>query len=454
MEKLKTIDKRWWILATVVLVIGIALIPPIKNRLSTQYELLRTRVVYFFNPPSEAVFEPGGETNPLTVETAVGTARAEMLLTLTPAAIVTPKATKTGPTAKPTITSTPVPDTVILPGVVYVDQHGRWNYCGPANLTMALNFWGWSGNRDDVAKVIKPGSPDTKLTFIERGLPDKNVMPYELVDFVNTQTTEYRALYRHGGDMDLLKRLIAAGFPVIVEKGYYERDYTGKIDWLGHYLFTTGYDDAKGGFIVQDAYLKPGKDLLSKYEEYEDGWRSFNYLFMVIYPAGQEEEVLGILGPWADETWAANHALELASKDIAELEENDLFFAYFNKGTSHVLLNQYSDASIAYDQAFNQYSKWDLDKGNRPFRMMWYQTGPYFAYYYSARYQDVVDLATTTLTKTISKPTLEESLLWRGRAYYMIGDTNAAIADYRAALQVHTDWYPAVQALQELGIQP
>jgi hypothetical protein len=36
----------------------------------------------------------------------------------------------------------------------------------------------------------------------------------------------------------------------------------------------------------------------------------------------------------------------------------------------------------------------------------------------------------------------------------MIGDTNAAIADYRAALQVHTDWYPAVQALQELGIQP
>jgi hypothetical protein len=86
--------------------------------------------------------------------------------------------------------------------------------------------------------------------------------------------------------------------------------------------------------------------------------------------------------------------------------------------------------------------------------MMWYQTGPYFSYYYSARYQDVIDLANTTLTKTISKPTLEESLLWRGRAYYMIGNTTAAIADYRAALQVHTDWFPAVQALQELGIQP
>lgn len=451
MNRLKNIDKRWYILIVLVLGVIIALLPPIRSRLSTQYELIRTRIVYFFNPPSEAVFEPGGETDPITVETAVGTARAELLLTLTPKATSTPKP---GPTAKPTITSTPVPEQVILPGVVYVDQHNRWNYCGPANLTMALNFWGWAGNRDDVAKVVKPGSPDTKLDFIQRGLPDKNVMPYELVDFVNTQTIEYRALYRHGGDIDLLKRLIAAGYPVIVEKGYYERDYTGKIDWLGHYLFTTGYDDAKGGFLVQDAYLKPGKDLLSKYEEYQDGWRSFNYLFMVIYPAERETEVLNILGPWADETWAANHALELAEEEIKTLEGNNLFFALFNKGTSHVVLNQYSDAAPAYDEAFRQYNSWETAKGNRPFRMMWYQTGPYFAYYYSGRYQDVIDLATTTLTKTISKPHLEESLLWRGRSYYMIGNTNAAVADYRAALQIHADWYPAVQALQELGLQP
>ena len=454
MNRLKNIDKRWLILVVVVLVIGIVLLPPVKSRLSTQYELLRTRIVYFFDPPSEAVFEPGGETEPFTVETAIGTVRAEMLMTLTPQATATLKATKTGPTPKPTITSTPVPSKVSLPGVVYVDQHGRWNYCGPANLTMALKFWDWSGDRDDVAKVVKPGSPDTKLDFIERGLPDKNVMPYELVDFVNTQTIEYRALSRYGGDMDLLKHLIAAGFPVVVEKGYYERDYTGKIDWLGHYLFTTGYDDARGGFIVQDAYIKPGKDLLSKYKDYQDGWRSFNYLFMVVYPADRESEVLNILGPWADEAWAANHALELANQEISKLTGNDLFFAYFNKGTSLVALNQYSDAAVSYDQAFSQYSKWDTTKGNRPFRMMWYQTGPYFAYYYSARYQDVINLANTTLTKTISKPTLEESLLWRGRAYYMIGDTNSAVKDYRAALQVHADWFPAVQALQELGYQP
>ncbi|MCQ3937694.1 MAG: hypothetical protein DPW18_11700 [Chloroflexi bacterium] len=449
MNRFGNINKRWLVLGVVAFGILIALLPPVRARLSTQFELLRTRVVYFFNPPSEAVFEPS-EQIPFTVETAVGTARAEMLLTLTPKATPTPKA---GPTAKPTVTPTPLPASVILPGVVYVDQHGRWNYCGPANLTMALNFWGWTGNRDDVAKVIKPGSPDTKLNFIERGLPDKNVMPYEMVDFVNLHT-EFRALSRYGGDMDLLKRLIAAGFPVVVEKGYYERDYTGKIDWLGHYLFTTGYDDARGGFIVQDAYLKPGKDLLSRYQDYNDGWRSFNYLFIVVYPADREAEVLNLLGPWADETWAAQHALEAAEQEIQTIKDNNLFFAWFNKGTSLVALNQYADASFAYDQAFRQYSSWDTKKGNRPFRMMWYQTGPYFAYYYSARYQDVINLANTTLYDTISKPTLEESLLWRGRAYYMLGDTEAAIADYRAALQVHANWFPAVQALQELGVQP
>jgi hypothetical protein len=444
MKRLKKINKLWLIPIIFLLGIGLYSLPPIHSRI----DLLRTKIFYFLNPPSEAVFQPSGETA-LTIETALMTARAEYLLTLTPQAMSTPKA---GPTPTPTITTTPPPAAVSLPGVIYVDQHNRWNYCGPANFTMALNFWGWKGNRDDVAMVVKPGSGDMKKNFIERGLPDKNVMPYEMVDFVN-ENTEYRALSRYGGDQNLMKRLIAAGFPVVVEKGYYERDASGIVSWLGHYLFTTGYDDARGGFIVQDAYLVPGKDLLSDYAAYQKGWREYNYIFMVVYPAAREAELLNVLGPWADETWATRHALELAESDILSLKDNDLFYAWFNKGTSHVALQQYVDAASAYDQAFAAYANWDIEKEDRPWRMMWYQTGPYFAYYYSARYQDVINLADTTLS-TISIPTLEESLLWRGRAYYQIGNTQAAVDDYRAALKVHVDWIPAVQALQELGLQP
>jgi hypothetical protein len=50
---------------------------------------------------------------------------------------------------------------------------------------------GWKGDRDDVAMVVKPGSSNLKKNFIDRGFPDKNVMPCELVDYVNEET-EYR----------------------------------------------------------------------------------------------------------------------------------------------------------------------------------------------------------------------------------------------------------------------
>ena len=70
------------------------------------------------------------------------------------------------------------------------------------------------------------------------------------------------------------------------------------------------------------------------------------------------------------------------------------------------------------------------------------------------RYQDVINLAEVTLTETIAKPTLEESIFWRGRAKYMIGDTPGAVADLRETLRLHPNWPPAVQALQDLGLQP
>ena len=118
---------------------------------------------------------------------------------------------------------------------------------------MALNYWGWKGTRDDVAAVVKPGIQDMSLDFIQQGRSDKNVMPYELTDYVQ-EFTNFNVVLRYGGDIDLLKRLVAAGFPVVTEKGYYEEDYTGKVGWLGHYQFVTGYEDGVQSLIVQDTY--------------------------------------------------------------------------------------------------------------------------------------------------------------------------------------------------------
>jgi tetratricopeptide (TPR) repeat protein len=448
----KRFNRIWAIPAAILLLIGLYYIPPIHSRLAWRLDNTRAQIKFFFNPPEEAAFLPSGSTN-LNIETVIATTRAEYLLTLTPRATTTSLAVITpqpGTPLKPTITSTPLPASVILKGVKYVDQRNRWNYCGPANLTMALNFWGWKGNRDDIAKVIKPGEDNPNMDFIERGKIDKNVMPYEMVDFVN-DTTIFNAVYRSGGDMTLLKSFIAAGYPVIVEKGYYERDANGTLSWLGHYQFVTGYDDAAKIFIVQDTYLD-GPNFKIGYTEFSEGWRDFNYLFMVIYPTDSEQKIHDLLGNWSDDQWANQHALELAVEEINKLSGFGAFFAWFNKGTSHVLLQQYVDAANAYDQAFTLYAT--LDAAKRPYRMLWYQTGPYKAYYYSGRYADVINLAGITLDSVIGGPYLEESLYWRGMAYYMAGKTDLAVDDYRLALKVHPKWIPATQALQDLGIQP
>ena len=135
-------------------------------------------------------------------------------------------------------------------------------------------------------------------------------MPYEMVDFVN-DTTIFHALYRSGGDLNLLKSFISAGYPVIVEKGYYERDSSGTVSWMGHYQFVTGYDDTTKKFTVQDTYLD-GPNFKIDYDKFVEGWRNFNYLFMVVYPSDSEQKIHDLLGTWSYDRWATQHALDVS----------------------------------------------------------------------------------------------------------------------------------------------
>ena len=97
---------------------------------------IREKIKYWIQPPDEAVFQPAGQA---PTETAVSGTSPTRTLSPTPTQTLTPTV---GPTLTPTITSTPLPDSVILKGIRYEEQHNRWNYCGPANLSMALNYVG------------------------------------------------------------------------------------------------------------------------------------------------------------------------------------------------------------------------------------------------------------------------------------------------------------------------
>ena len=427
-------NRIWVIPISIALLIGIYYIPPVHSRLAWRLEFVRTEIKYFLNPPEAAVFQP--QQSPVEIA-ATQTMQTPKTQTPIPS-----------PTVRPTITTTPLPDTVMLENVKYEQQHGRRNYCGPANFSMALTYWGWDGDRDVIGKVVMPINEK-----------DKNVMPYELQDYITENVPGMTSIIRNGGDIETLKRLVSAGFPVIVEIGVYEVDINGKNSWLGHYGFVTGYDDANQMIIYQDSYqpeptTNPGPNREISYEKLTQRWRAFNYVFVVVYPIEKQNEVLTLLGPLADEEQANRHALEVARAESQTLTDVDEYFAWFNAGTSHVALFEYADAAIAYDRAFNIYANLQVDSSIRPYRMMWFQTGPYKAYYYTDRFSDVINLADTTLNDTIAEPVLEESLYWRGMAYYMAGETDLAVRDYRAALKVHPKWSPATQALQDLGIQP
>jgi tetratricopeptide (TPR) repeat protein len=301
---------------------------------------------------------------------------------------------------------------------------------------MALSFWGWRGNRDVVGPVLKP---DDK---------DKNVMPYEMVAYIE-EYTDLKVAYRVGGDLDLLKRFLAAGFPVLVEKGTYLRDLTGVVSWMGHYQVITGYDEAGGYFITQDSFIKPDHEV--SYEEMIKNWRSFNYTYLIIYSPDREADVMALLGPDADETTNDQNAALKASNEVFGLSGIDQYFAWFNRGTNLVELQDYAGAAQAYDEAFKVYPT--IPEADRPWRMLWYQTGPYWAYFYSQRYYDTLYLADGTLNAMQSEKNLEESYYWRGMAKAALGDAAGAIEDFKTSLKYHPGFEPAMYQLRLLGVE-
>ena len=404
-------------------------LPPVQERVVNKLQELREQVKYALDPPEQAVFVPQP-----TVETPVSFVEFDAP---TPSPTTTASATPPGPTVTlpppPTaaFTPTPLPPQALLTGITLAYE--SWYNSGPANLAMALSFWGWKGDQRESAAFMKPNPRD------------KNVMPWEMQAFVE-QNTGLGVVVRVGGTIDLIKAFVAAGFPVLVEKGFEGPRVDG---WMGHYEVINGYDDSQGRFTVQDSY--DGPDIKIPYENMESAWRAFNHLYVVIYPPERQAEVASILGPQIEENINYQYAADKAFAETKALKGRDLYFAWFNRGTTLMYLKDYAQASTAYDAAFANYDQ--IPEKERPWRMLWYQTGPYFAYFFSQRYQDVINLATETLNNA-TEPAIEESFYWRGRARAALGDSEGAIKDFEDSLKWHPDFGPSLEQLQLLGVQP
>jgi tetratricopeptide (TPR) repeat protein len=414
---------------TIILVVLI-LDPTIQEKVGWQINLWLIRARTWLQPPEEIAFssEAQSETNPDQISSP-------------DIENVDPLDDSSSGPMPPTPTLDAIPSTFEIARGEYFSQHYRWNYCGPANIATLLSIWGWDGTHDDAARAMKP----YKL--------DKNVMPYEMVAYADQQPG-MGALMRVGGDIETLKRLIAAGFPVLIEKGPHFRDIHFQMTWMGHYQVFNGYNDREDFFIAQDSYIEA--DYHQPYDSLIDEWRSFNYTYMVVYPENQENDVLNLLGEDADITQNFNNALAKAQEEIYQLKGVNQFFAYFNYGTNLVKLLDYEGAADTYDQAFALYDALPEDITLRPYRILWYQTGPFFAYYYTGRYTDVIEKATENSIEMVrdDEPALEESYYWRGISKIAIGDKQGGIDDFTTCLDYHPGFAPCLKGLTDLGIFP
>ena len=384
----------------ILLAVLVYQIPYVKSRLSWRIEVFQIYAKNVINP-----LGPVPTALPVTAQPA----------TPTLAQTSTPPAVQLTPSITPTATFPPLPAQALMTSPPYEKQTP--NNCGPATLSMALHMYGWEGKQSDISDLIKPI------------LQDRNVNPEELSYYVRTQAGWLNMEYRVGGNIELLKRLLASNYPVIVESvtSLNPGDALGPTDdlWAAHYLLLTGYDDATQEFTVQDTYH--GADLKIAYTQLEEEWRPFNNLYIVLYFPQFEEEMKTLLA--SDWDSDLNRQNALTSSLAATATDSADGFSWFNYGSNLVYFERYEEAALAYDKAREL---------GLPLRMFRYQFGPFLAYFHSGRNYDMHVL--TDSARGVTEMS-EETWLWYGYGLYRKGDNSGALKAWQKADSINPNFF-------------
>jgi tetratricopeptide (TPR) repeat protein len=235
---------------------------------------------------------------------------------------------------------------------------------------------------------------------------------------------------------------LSNGLPVLVETWLEDEPNNG----MGHYRLLIGYDDTSRQWFAYDSYdrhrlrnLDPNgvyQGIHFAYDEFEPLWKVFNRLYIVIYPSEQAPLVESIIGADLDPQHMWQRAL--AEAQTAGGQQPADAFVWFNLGTDLTALGRYQEAAAVYD-----YSR----QLGLPWRMLWYQFGPFQAYYESGRHQEVIALADATIRTTES---IEEPFYWRGQSLAALGDSAGAQQAWQHALKLNPHYTQASEALAQV----
>jgi tetratricopeptide (TPR) repeat protein len=361
-----------------------------------------------------------------------------------------PNREQTAAVPTPTVTSvplTPPPTSFILPQSRFIGQ--SFNNCGPASLSMVMSMFGTDIDQETLADRMRPFHNPAG------GVDDKSIFAPEFV--VYAKEYGFEALERPNGNIELLKKFVANGIPVVV------RTWLHPNEDIGHFRIVRGYDDAAKTLLQDDSY--EGPNLTFTYDTFLSMWQPFNYGYIIVYPKDKQAVVDAILGeeknasvayrnsmvraerelqachPEPDEGEARQGRLDSRSQGIPGQARNDSMCAYshFNLATAEYHLGNYLEAIKYYEQA----------APNLPSRMLWYQLEPIQAYQKIGRDDTVFELT----SKILNNGNLAYSELYqmRGEIYQKQGDTEAARAEFDKAVYYNRNFQPAKKSLSELA---
>jgi hypothetical protein len=320
-------------------------------------------------------------------------------------------------TATPTLP--PIPSSKILSnGGYHIFQ--SFNNCGPASLSMALRFYGINKSQTEIGQSLRPyqvagGDNDDKSVTLEELA--KKGEEYGFIPY-----------HRPMGNPDIVKQFIANDMPVIA------RTWTKPDEDIGHYRVIKGYDESSGTYLQDDSLQN--KNLTYTYADFNEIWKKFNYEYLVLVPAGQQELAETILGENIDKKIAWQRAVE---NSLSELTSNpndidarfNLSVAYYNVGE--------------YEKSVEEFEKVE---SLLPFRTLWYQIEPIEAYYELSDYDRVFQITDRVLN--FHNRAFSELYIIRGKIYQSQGKTDLARQEFQNAVLYNSSLQEAQDLLNSI----
>ncbi len=293
-----------------------------------------------------------------------------------------------------------------------------FNNCGPATLSMILNWYGVKASQSELGDQMRP------YQVASGDNDDKTIFTYEFVQWA--EKYGLKAVGRRNGDIELLKRFTANSIPVVVKTWLHPGED------IGHFRIVRGFDESSGVIIQDDSYEGPNKRI--SYYDFLGMWQPFNYDYMIVYTAESEEKVMAILAEEWDEQTSWQNTLERAQKE-SELDPENIY-PIFNVSVATYQLGDYQASVEAFERV----------ESRLPRRMLWYQIEPIRAYQKLGNYDRVFEITQRILDG--GNRSFSELYMIRGEIYLEKSEKDKARQEFEKSVLYNKNLESAQEALK------